>query len=260
MKRFFKVLRKFTKILLLTLLWIILFLMAIILIFNNRNFKYYDWYKITFNELKQINNWYEIFYNLKNTFIFKEYKNWHTKAENLINSFRNSDWTKIIALINTWYYDNWNLMAKLYIEKFSVNWKRNSNSNIYWFHENWDIDSIKVCNYTYNFEDGKCVDYKFSWEQKMPMNSFHINVLSPIFESTVSSKNSIIGIIKELPDSKALIYVDNDPAITVDVDSKWIITYPLENLNIWKHSLKIIISDIDWYILWESDEISFYLP
>jgi hypothetical protein len=54
----------------------------------------------------------------------------------------------------------------------------------------------------------------------MPMNSFHINVLSPIFESTVSSKNSIIGIIKELPDSKALIYVDNDPAITVDVDSK----------------------------------------
>ena len=221
MKRFFKVLRKFTKILLLTLLWIILFLMAIILIFNNRNFKYYDWYKITFNELKQINNWYEIFYNLKNTFIFKEYKNWHTKAEN---------------------------------------WKRNSNSNIYWFHENWDIDSIKVCNYTYNFEDGKCVDYKFSWEQKMPMNSFHINVLSPIFESTVSSKNSIIGIIKELPDSKALIYVDNDPAITVDVDSKWIITYPLENLNIWKHSLKIIISDIDWYILWESDEISFYLP
>ena len=108
-------------------------------------------------------------------------------------------------------------------------------------------------------------DDKILWKQQIIVMKdwpdptiHHIDILSPISESTVTNeKLDIVGRIQELPNSKALVYIDNDPAVTIDVDSSWMIYYSNGNIDLWKHTLKIEIPDADWVILWSSDKINF---
>ena len=88
--------------------------------------------------------------------------------------------------------------------------------------------------------------------------NYHIEILSPTPESTLTNeKLEIIALITELPNSQAVIYVDDEPIASTTIDSQWTINYTLNNINIWKHSLKIEVPDIEWNILWSSDKINF---
>ena len=61
-----------------------------------------------------------------------------------------------------------------------------------------------------------------------------------------------------MPNSSALIYIDNNPAVTVKVDSSWIIYHSIPNIEAWNHTMKIEIVDaIAWTVLWISDIINF---
>jgi len=114
-------------------------------------------------------------------------------------------------------------------------------------------------------EDLNDPDEKILWRQEITVIKsntakwdYHVEIYSPLPESDIpNEKIDILGSIPELPNSKALVYIDNNPAETVNVDSTWIINYPIWNLDLWKHTLRIEIPDIDWTILWTSDKISF---
>jgi hypothetical protein len=86
-----------------------------------------------------------------------------------------------------------------------------------------------------------------------------IEILSPLSEETVTNnKIDILAEAKELQNSQALIYLDNNSPITTYTDSSWILQYSIWNINPWKHSLKIEIPDtIDWTILWTSNTLYF---
>lgn len=86
-----------------------------------------------------------------------------------------------------------------------------------------------------------------------------VEIMSPLPEETITdSKIDIIANAPELPNSQALIYIDNDFPATTYTDISWIISYPIWNINPWRHSIRIEIPDsIDWTILWVSDTIYF---
>jgi len=173
MKKFFRILRKTIKIILIVLLLILLFVTIIIFIFNNKKFKYYDGYKISFNDSKQISNWYEIYYKLKDLRVmFNEFKNWRIKWETIID-YESSDNIKnitvintwyYITIINTWYYENWNLMAKLNMTWFSINWEKTSVSNLYRYYENWNLNIIQ--NEKNWVKDWEFFEYYENWKLK----------------------------------------------------------------------------------------------
>jgi antitoxin component YwqK of YwqJK toxin-antitoxin module len=159
MKKFFKILRKIIKILLIFLLWILIFLIIIIAIFNDKKFKIYDKYKITFNESKNINNWYEIYYNLKTSnIIFKEFKEWNIKfSSNFHMNFNNTDYIVIKMLpwllkinllekdddnkLNIYYKDNtigWETIINCEFSKTDKSCILNNTG----YYENWQIKAI----------------------------------------------------------------------------------------------------------------------
>jgi len=179
---------------------------------------------------------------------------------------------------------NWSRMTNydgsIYITIQDENWAR-LKSNEYKL-PNWDIYTFletdlwfkefqkwleikKEWIFYVQVEDLNDPDEKVLWRQQVtviknptPQWNYHIEVLSPLSESTVTNeKLDILWSIKELPNSKALIYIDSKPAETVDVDSAWMINYSIPNIDLWKHSLKIEVPDMDWTILWTSDKINF---
>jgi hypothetical protein len=172
MKKFFKILRKIIKILLKILLWILIFFISIIIIFNDRHFKYYDGYKFTFNDLKKINDWYEIYYNLKTSeFSFNSIKNWYSNLNFDFNINNINDnyivikllFYKCIGIKNNNEIDIlWNV--KLYYDDgimysdWIFNWKFTNKSkkftiNHTGYYENWNLMAKWV--YTWFYEDWK---------------------------------------------------------------------------------------------------------
>jgi len=107
-------------------------------------------------------------------------------------------------------------------------------------------------------EDLNDPDEKILWRQQITVikNSvarwdYHIEIYSPLPEASIpGDKIDILWNIPELPNSKALVYIDNDPAISVDIDSTWIINYSIGDLALWRHSLRIEIPDMEWNIMW----------
>ena len=114
-------------------------------------------------------------------------------------------------------------------------------------------------------EDLNDPDEKILWRQQVTVTKntvakwdYHIEIYSPLPEASIpNEKIDVLWNVPELPNSKALIYIDNDPAITVDVDSTWIISYPIGNLGVGRHTIRIEIPDMEWTVLWTSDKISF---
>ena len=161
--------------------------------------------------------------------------------------------------------DNWSLLKS---NEYTVpNW------SIYTFlptdlwskeFQKW-LEIKKEWTFYFQVEDLNDPDEKILWRQAITVIKntaskwdYHIDIHSPEPDTSMTNDRlDIIAKIAELPNSKALIYIDNNPAITVDVDSSWLINYTAVNLEIWNHSLRIEVPDIDWSILWTSDTIYF---
>ncbi len=163
MKKFFKILRKIIKILLIFLLWILIFLISIITIFNNKNFKIYDKYKITFNESKNINNWYEIYYNLKTSnIIFKELKKWDIYLFwNFDINYNNTNYLLFKLLLNR-------LFGKNSDNKLHISW------NINRYYQDNIIEWETIINCEYSKTDKSCIlnntGYYENWNLKAILN------------------------------------------------------------------------------------------
>jgi hypothetical protein len=85
-----------------------------------------------------------------------------------------------------------------------------------------------------------------------------INVLEPTEEQQVNSETiEIIAQAENLPNSKALIYIDDNQVDETTTDWDWGINHKVSNITPWKHSLKIEIPDIAWSLLGSSDLIHF---
>ena len=114
-------------------------------------------------------------------------------------------------------------------------------------------------------EDLNDPDWKELWRQAVtvvknssPVWDVHINVFDPKVDDILEGdKVNILAEAPWLQNSQALIYIDNNAAIPANVDSSWIITHSINNVEVWNHTLKIEISNIDWTIIWTSDNISF---
>lgn len=114
-------------------------------------------------------------------------------------------------------------------------------------------------------EDLNDPDEKILWKEAITVvkstetkGNYHVDILSPQENSSITNdKIDIYASVTDLPNSKALVYIDNNPAITIDVDSLWTINYPVWNIELWEHYIRIEIPDIDWSILWTSDTVYF---
>lgn len=93
-------------------------------------------------------------------------------------------------------------------------------------------------------------------------SNYNIDILNPTNNSTLSTeKVEIIAQVQELPNSNISIFIDNKLVGSTSSDSAWSIYYTIPNIEIWKHTLKLESSDIEWNILWSSNDIPFmYSP
>ena len=91
---------------------------------------------------------------------------------------------------------------------------------------------------------------------------YRIEVLSPgSNEMLTDEKLNVIGQVSELPNSTISIYVDGQ--IVGETSSDWwgMIYQPIPNIEQWNHTLRLECHDIEWKILWSSDNVMFtYMP
>ena len=86
----------------------------------------------------------------------------------------------------------------------------------------------------------------------------NIDVFSPNSnENILNNKIDILASASEIPNSKATIYIDWKAISSANVWSDWIINHSIWNINNWQHILMIEISDLDWNIIWKSENITF---
>lgn len=95
-------------------------------------------------------------------------------------------------------------------------------------------------------------------KQNSTANAKSITVLNPVFNTNlVNDKVEIIATATDMPNSQAIIYIDWIQAWITNVDSRWSINYTVGNLSVWPHLLSIEIPDLEWNIMWSSNEIPF---
>jgi len=86
----------------------------------------------------------------------------------------------------------------------------------------------------------------------------NIEVFSPnLNENILSNKIDILASATEIPNSKATIYIDWKTVSSTNVWSDWIINHSIWNIDNWSHTLTIEISDLDWNIIWKSENVTF---
>lgn len=86
----------------------------------------------------------------------------------------------------------------------------------------------------------------------------HIEITYPIPNwNLIGQKVEIIWSCSEIPNSEAIIYIDDKPAWTTRVNWDWRIVHTIQNITEWQHSLSIEIPDLAWNIMWSSDKIFF---
>lgn len=88
--------------------------------------------------------------------------------------------------------------------------------------------------------------------------NYHIDILSPISDSTVpGEKIEVIATVPELPNSQALIYIDDNNVWVTNTDSQWTINHTVWSVTPWRHNVRVEIPDIEWNILGTSDKVYF---
>ena len=106
---------------------------------------------------------------------------------------------------------------------------------------------------------------KILWKQLIhvikkstPDDVKYIEVLNPIPNANlIWDKIEIIWTATDIPNSEAIIYIDEKETWTTKVDSNWIINYTIWNVAAWQHSLLLEIPDLAWNVMWRSDKIFF---
>jgi len=168
-------------------------------------------------------------------------------------------WTILIMVTDK----NWNMLNSNECT-LPNRWYYNFLSTDLWSKEFQKWLEIKK-EWTFYIEISDLNEDKIFWRQEIKVIkndssawNHHIEILSPTPESTLTSeKFEIIALVPELPNSQAIIYIDDEPKASTTIDSQWTINYTINDIDIWKHSLKIEVPDIEWNILWSSDKINF---
>ncbi len=131
--------------------------------------------------------------------------------------------------------------------------------------EKW-LEIKKVGTFYIVVQDFNDPDEKELWKQEVQVIKngeqqwdFHIEILSPVPNITLTNqKVEIFASVPELKNSNAIIYLDDEILDTTLTDSLWMINYVIKEVNVWRHSLKIEVLDMDWVTaLWSSDKIYF---
>ena len=73
----------------------------------------------------------------------------------------------------------------------------------------------------------------------------------------VGDKVEIIAMADEIPNSEAIVYIDDNIVWNTMLDSNWSINYSIWNITPWQHTLSIEIPNLEWDIIWKSDKIPF---
>ncbi len=95
---------------------------------------------------------------------------------------------------------------------------------------------------------------KQNWENDVK----EIEIQSPYPNANlIGEKVEIIWRVNDLPNSDAIIYLDDKPVWIAKVDSDWIINYVVWNTVEWLHTILVEIPDLEWNIMWRSNKISF---
>ena len=85
-----------------------------------------------------------------------------------------------------------------------------------------------------------------------------IDVTYPIPNANlIGEKIEIIATCTAIPNSQAIIYIDEKEAWTTNVANDWWIHYTIWNVAAWPHTLRIEIPDVDWKIMWKSNNVFF---
>lgn len=91
---------------------------------------------------------------------------------------------------------------------------------------------------------------------------YHIEVLDPVSDAVLTDENlKIIASVSELPNSNISIYVDDQLIWETSSDWDGNIYKWISNVKEWNHVLRLDCHDIEWNVLWSSDNINFtYMP
>ena len=90
------------------------------------------------------------------------------------------------------------------------------------------------------------------WEVK------NISILNPISNSNlIGDKVEVIWSARDIPNSEAIIYIDEKAVWTAKVGSDWMINHTIWNVEAWQHSLVVEIPDLAWNVMWRSEKIFF---
>ncbi len=108
-------------------------------------------------------------------------------------------------------------------------------------------------------------DEKILWKQIIHViknNSYdetkNIEIVSPVSNANlIGSKVDIIASASDLPNSQAFIYIDWTKVASANISANGLINYTIWNVNPWQHTLRIEVVDLDWSIIWKSENVSF---
>ena len=106
-------------------------------------------------------------------------------------------------------------------------------------------------------------DEKILWKQIIHVtqnntnNIRNIDISYPTPNAVLWDKLEIIATASEIPNSKAIIYIDWKETASANVWSNWSINYTIWNITQWSHTLSIEIPDINWNAIWKSNTIYF---
>ena len=73
----------------------------------------------------------------------------------------------------------------------------------------------------------------------------------------IGEKIEIIGASPKIPNSEAIIYIDDKQVWTTKVGADWSINHSIWNITEWQHTLLIEIPNLEWKIIWRSEKIYF---
>ena len=86
----------------------------------------------------------------------------------------------------------------------------------------------------------------------------HIEITYPTPNwNFIWDKIEILAYCPDIPNSEAMVYIDDKYAWTTKVSSDWSILYTIWNIEEWQHSLLIEIPNLAWNVIWNSDKIFF---
>ena len=91
-----------------------------------------------------------------------------------------------------------------------------------------------------------------------PENLEPIEIYYPIPNwNLIGEKVEIIASCPKIPNSEAIIYIDDKQIWTAKVESDWSINHSIWNISEGQHSLFIEIPNLAWEIIWKSEKIFF---